>query len=142
MTKKKKKFTLAQVLDAIELNGYKKAKGNLYRNRKADFKNNFELNLNKRPISACAVGQGAINLDVSPKDLADALSVIKIPNSGFYGGAKSVYNIIYRMNDNTTAKVSTIAAKARAAIPEEYLSQEIELPTVVYAWKKEGATND
>lgn len=55
-------FSLDEIADAIRKNGWKKAIGSYYRTRQ-----------DGTIIAACALGQGALNLDVTPRSLQSYL---------------------------------------------------------------------
>lgn len=94
-----KKFTLREVFAAIRKNGYKKAYGTYIRT-------NNGLPAGK-VISACAIGQAALNLNVSPSVLADSLHKFKATMGGVFGP----YDIplesrIFSLNDSETEDLS------------------------------------
>lgn len=117
--KKKKVFTVGQFLDAVEKNNYKKARGALlkytqkaYFAREESFRNRYyprELVLasNRKKdaevFSACAIGQGALNLDIEPQQLDNALAT----------AVPKIRRDIVSLNDNTGMSVSEIGRKMK-----------------------------
>lgn len=98
----KKKLTVAQVVDAIEQNGYKQAYGTMY-----DMPNG----------AACAMGQAGLNLGVSGYALSDELQTftgLMLPN----GETMDLAGFIVSRNDHYHAKPATIAQRIRMYFPE------------------------
>lgn len=86
-----KQFTLAQILDAMEKDGYKKITG-LYVLHK-DHLATGEV------LGACALGQAGLNLEINPELLAS------LPDD--------IYIHITDLNDRTTMSVAAIARNTR-----------------------------
>lgn len=130
-------LTVGQVLDAIEENGYRKKTGLLI-----DWAfDGTNVNRHKRPIGACAIGQGAINLDIHSGELQLALRDVKIPPIQIKEGivVSDVGACIYSLNDLTGMSVSNIAKKVRNSLSQETLNTEIPVFEYHnYLWKEEA----
>lgn len=88
-------FTLGDVFDAIENNGLKQITGE------------FVQYSEGKPISACAIGQAAVNLKVDYNKLTNALNRFSKPNGLPLGDR------IIRMNDKYNANFKNIAKNFR-----------------------------
>ena len=82
-----KKVTLLEMAQAIQMNGYPKIKGSMGNEQ-----------------GACAIGQGAINLGVSPDSLYSALNQLNI--CGWYKDRAG--DSVMSLNDNTNKSVGEI----------------------------------
>lgn len=92
------RFTLNDLVTALELNGYKQGFGH-YVKRSGD-----------KVLSACAMGQAALNIGIDYRRVSRAFSEIYSP----YHGSLSAY--IIDLNDNRKLSIKKIGAKIR----EEY----------------------
>lgn len=70
LTKKRRYLKVSDVLDAMEKDGYKKATGTFFRNRK---RANIDWDARSNVVYACAIGQAALNLNIDPNTLQLAL---------------------------------------------------------------------
>lgn len=104
--------TVRDVFNAMEKNGYRKARGIFYRRSKAS---KYASKLGPI-ISACAIGQAALNLNIPPNVLQHALTFVD----------HRLTTEIIRLNDTTTKTVPEIAKELR--IKYVYvLSRELSL---------------
>lgn len=103
MTERVTEITLRELIDAMEKNGWKKARGTFFRNAK---RHSINSDFVKRDqvVYACAIGQAALNLGVTP------------PMIGFSG---DTLGKIAKKNDTTGMTVPEIAQWAR----EEFKDQ-------------------
>lgn len=108
----KKKLTVAQVVDAIEQNGYKQSFGQLY---------------NYGEGSACAIGQGALNLGVNANDLSRQLNLFS--NISFRGKLVDLASYIIQRNDNLHHKPQSIAKSIRINFPQ-LLEHTLEVDSI------------
>lgn len=93
-----KKVTLADIIDAIEKNGYTQIIGEFIR---------YDPDDGKTVIGACALGQAALNLDVHPDKLFKAIR---------YDASDRVVgftNTIFNMNDFQRLPLPLIAPVLR-----------------------------
>ena len=119
-----KEFTFGEFIDAIEENGLPQTFGSFFRNKLQD-----GLSLNPRGIiwSACAVGQGDINLGIRPDGwLGD-----------WDGDVQFVREQIYELNDIQRLSLPEIAQKVRDRYPT-VLSTKIKAPVKTYKVVKEN----
>lgn len=132
-----KEFTLGEFIDAVERDGLKQAIGTYFANDKGPLSNNPRSAIG----AACAVGQGAINLGVSPDDW-------EYPDENhdrnYYGwDATKVQDVrayIYDLNDSEKMPIPEIAQRVRETYPN-HLDIKIKAPVKNYKIA-EGATND
>jgi len=112
-------FTLEQILDAMEKNNYKKAKGTYFRvGRKAV----NELPEIDETFSACAIGQAAANLKQSRGDFVySVLSRYNMDPKNIcehlrYKRYETLADIIVHLNDRHNMTVKSIAKRARKLV--------------------------
>lgn len=118
-----KEFTLGQILDAIEANGLPKA-NETYWKQKPPNTFGFEVD------SACAIGQGALNLGVSWSELSGVLRTIR------YGTSNLEISIIHK-NDNRGWKIPRIGQFYKERFADR-LNEKYNL-TVKYEVEKNNA---
>ena len=117
-----------QILDAMEKNGYKKVRGTFFRVKEeyGYYKQHTHRDTSLRPdkesdlIGACAIGQAALNLHVSPNAIADLLDNRTIKAEYLCQHYKkypvSVRDAVYHLNDKHGFTVAEIAQKIRAGM--------------------------
>lgn len=116
-----KVVTVGEVLDAIEKDGYEKVQHKWERYERVPRKiGPFKTGENWKITGACAIGQGALNLDVSPGSLYGELSKIRPAFSHFSLGSDIIHS-----NDNTDTPVPEIARQFREFLSPEELAIEL-----------------
>jgi len=108
-----KEVTVSDILDAIERNGLPKAKGEY-----------FHRDTSEKIVGACALGQAAFNLDISPSDLDSKLTYIKEDDVDEYRYNLSSY--IVDLNDNGNYSFEEIARRVRQKFSNS-LNEAIEV---------------
>lgn len=112
-----KTVTLRQVLEAIQKNGLPKIQKQYFMYNDTDGKAN----------GACAIGQAAINLNVSPASLRREFADLVIGDDYTDIMAQIVYD-----NDNTDMTFEELANKYLSTLSEKDLNEVVVLDEVYY----------
>ena len=97
--------TLADVLDAMERNGYTKIQSEYI---EYDYSMEGDSNdFTQKVFGACAIGQAALNLEIRPS-LLDRQVSKSLDSTGM-----KIWHRVPELNDTTNWKVSTIAKRTR-----------------------------
>lgn len=100
-----KEFTILEVLDAMEKNGYQKAIG-------AWVKRDYD-----KIISACAFGQAGLNLNVNPNNLAASVGRV----------SPKLQRDVINLNDKTVTEVPEIARQMKTRYSDRFLNRKIKV---------------
>lgn len=111
MTLKRRYLKVSDVLDAMEKDGYKKARGTFFRSAKRE-----EISWNDRNqvVYACAIGQAALNLNIDPALLQHHLG-LKLSES------------IIDLNDDSGRSVRSIAKYLKKELGPLILDRMIDI---------------
>lgn len=114
---------VSDVVDAIEKNGYPKTKGSFYRNTNNE-KVYPELGESAEFIvSACAIGQAALNLHTTASELISGLRSIDLESPILL--QINLGDAILNLNDQTDYSMAAIAEHLRENLPSEVLDTEV-----------------
>jgi len=100
-----KDVTVADILDAMERNGYKKVKNEFIEYERTYDERNF-VKITDKVLGACAIGQAALNLKLDPHTL-DMTVARYLDEIG--PGARMVWNGIILDNDHSNKQIPAIA---------------------------------
>lgn len=117
-----KNITLAALFDAMEKNGYEKAKGDYI----------IYNDIDNKVDSACAYGQAALNLNVDPASLRLSFLEVYVPHPGNSSLPWPISDAIVYDNDKTDMSVPEIARKYREIVGPEAESIVVTLTEVKY----------
>src|SRR6185295_15621596 len=114
-----KKVTVQEVIDAIRQNGKPQAFGAFYRSESGN-----PTGAKTQAVTACALGQAAINLKVPTKSLVRSLS--KIQNIKFDGLDINLDGLIISLNDTQRWNLEQISNYLEETLPEDTKERVLE----------------